>query len=329
MDRDVLAKRIRLRLPISLAAVKLATVLTVYCLLGTLAVRADIVISGYSAATNDRFTNSSQFIAGGYNLSGIGQNGTGRWATLISRNVIVSANHFAPSGPITFFSSNNPASTGFSYTVTNSLRIGNSDIWLGRLNRVVDASISNYEFATEVLTGTNPNPNITLAPAGTYQNDVGWMVGLSPASRPAPQDQAFGRNRISGYSQNVSFLGGLTNALVLINDAPPTNNNPSNFVQYEAVVQSGDSGAPMFVATSATSLKLLGINSFLLTNSTTGAPVGSGVSYLGNSALQIQSFISVSTVPEPNAIFLVVFAGAAFYGRSKTIKVQLALIKLH
>jgi len=286
---------------------KLATFLAAYCILGTLAVRADIMISGYSAAANDRFTDSSQFIANGYNLSGIGQNGVGRWATLISRNVVVSANHGPPSGPITFFSSNNPASSSFSYTVTNSTRIGTSDIWLGRLNQAVDASVSNYEFATEVLPGTNP----TLA--GIYQGAVGLMVGRSPAARPAHQDQAFGLNRISGYAQNVSFLGGLTNAFLLINDAP----GDSNFVPFEALVQGGDSGAPMFVATSATSLRLLGINSFLFSDSTTGLPIGSGVSYLGSSAQQVQNFISVSAVPEPNSIFLVVIAAAAFFGRLK------------
>lgn len=87
-------------------AMRLLTLILVSCLLafeGTTSLYAAIVIDGYTHATNDRFTDSPTFVLNGSDLSGVGQDASGRWATAISRNVIISANHFQPSGTVFSF----------------------------------------------------------------------------------------------------------------------------------------------------------------------------------------------------------------------------------
>jgi hypothetical protein len=67
-------------------------------------------IVGFTAATNDRFTNSSSYILNSFNVSGIGKEPdvtgepgeSSRWATAISRNVVISAFHGRPSGAVHF-----------------------------------------------------------------------------------------------------------------------------------------------------------------------------------------------------------------------------------
>lgn len=89
-----------------------------FVLLGGLQpIAADIIIDGYTNATNDRFTNDGTFIMSGFDLSGVGQASTGRWATAISRNVIISANHLSPSGTISFFPGNDASATPVTRTI--------------------------------------------------------------------------------------------------------------------------------------------------------------------------------------------------------------------
>ena len=264
--------------------------------------QADIVIDGYTAATNDRFTNSSSFIGAGFNLSGVGQTDTNRWGTLISPNVVISANHFAAVGNISFYPSNDPNSIAVTRQITNSQRIGNSDIYLSRLSSPVDSSIQFYNYATEPISGPPQQPmtNIQFVDAGIYQDMNGYVVGRSPANQPIIQDQAIGRNIISAYAEDIDFLDGVTDTLVLLREQP----TDGDYVQYEALVQSGDSGAPFFVDING-SLRLLGINSFQLLNDQ-NIPVASGINYTGNEATQIGLFIAANAVavPEPAAFIL-------------------------
>ncbi len=129
------------------------------------------IIAGYSDATNDRFTNSPQFIASSYNLSGVGKSSGGQWATLVSRNTVVSAYHAQPSGNIFFYADNDPSSTPVTRQIIGSQRIGNSDLWIATLNQNVDASIMHYTFASTLLTGI-PAPNATtfnVEAAGSFK----------------------------------------------------------------------------------------------------------------------------------------------------------------
>jgi len=263
---------------------------------------ADIVIDGYNANANNRFSNNSGFILDGRNLSGVGlTNGggfdgvVGVWATLISPNVVIAANHNQPNAPIFFFPNNDPASSALMYNVVASQRIGTTDLWLGRLDSPVDTSISHYAFATEFLTGPVTAPDPTVVPAGSFQGDNGYVFGISPSNNVATQDQAVGRNIITGYVEDVPFLDGTADLLVLNRDV----SNPAGF---EAQVFPGDSGAPFFIERNG-SLLLLGINSALF--GPIADPTGTGVSYIGNGAIQIQAFINASAVPEPSILLLV------------------------
>jgi hypothetical protein len=262
---------------------------------------ADITINGYTPQANDRFTNSNQFIAGKYNLSGVGQTNDGRWGTLISSNVIVSANHLAPSGNISFYADNNPANTPVTRQILNSVRIGTSDLWVARLSSAVDSSINSYQFATQHIAGGNQ----AVGDAGIYQNANSLMTGRSPESHPAFQDQAVGQNLISGLAANVEFLDGHTDALVTWFDPAKT----PGWVTYESHLAGGDSGAPFFVQ-SGNELLLAGINSFVIMDS--GVIYGSGATYLGNYADQIQQFVAVSAVPEPTSLALLAISAGTW-----------------
>jgi hypothetical protein len=270
------------------------------CLIGIVALapraHGDIIIQGYTNATNDRFTNSPSFIANGFNLSGIGQTVGGIWGTLISPNVIVSANHFRPSGTITFYPNNDPNSTPVHRQVTtNTLRINGSDIWLGQLDLPVDASITPFSYSTTTLNGPSnagigPNDPIVQASAGIYQGLDAYVVGNSPANVAATRDQAIGRNVISFYAEDVP-ANGITDSLIFeINNSHP----------FEATLVGGDSGAPFFVDIN-NQFVLLGVNSYNLEDNNMVVTAGA-VAYLGNYSTEIQDFINASAVPEPSSL---------------------------
>lgn len=267
---------------------------------------ADVAIDGYTAATNDRFTNSSSFIESGENLSGVGQSTNGRWGTLVSSNVIVSANHFAPSGNISFYANNDPSTAAVVRQVTNSVRIGDSDLWMAKLSAPVDNKIKAFDFATQHL---NDNP-------GIYQGAEVLMTGRSPESHLAIQDQAFGQNVVSGMIGDVDFLGGKTDALVMNYDP----SGSANAVKYETHLASGDSGAPMFIEENGR-LLLAGVNSFVI-NGVGNQITGSGATYLGNYSQQLEHFISVSAVPEPSSLLLLAASAGAWRLHSRKRKMQ-------
>lgn len=270
---------------------------------------AAITIAGYTDETNDRFTNSSSLITGGFDLSGIGQASNGRWATAISNNVIVSANHAAPSGTVYFYPGNDPSQTPISRSIVSGQRVGQSDLYVGVLDQPLPESITFYSFANELLSG-QPSTASSLFPAsaGPYQNKVAYVFGRSPFdetiqgdNRFAYNDQAVGRNQIDWYAENVPFQGSDTDALILMNDTPG--------VPYETLVQTGDSGAPVFVDVGG-EFRLVGTNAFKFTDNS-----GSGVNYIGNQATAINDYIVANAVavPEPQSILMAI-AGIGFVG---------------
>ncbi len=256
--------------------------------------QGDIVIQGYTDATNNRFTNSPSFIASNFNLSGIGLTAGAVWGTLVSPNVIVSATHYPPSGAITFFPNNDPSSTAVTRQVTgNTMQINNSDVWVAQLDTPVDSTITFFPFGTAQLTGPSnamngPNDPLLQGSAGIYAGLDGYVVGRSPGNNDNTQDHAIGRNVISYFAKDVP-QSGLTDTLVFeINNSHP----------FEATLAQYDSGAPFFVDIN-NQLVLLGVNSINdIPNNVAG-----GVAYLGNqeTATAIQSFINSSAVPEPSA----------------------------
>ena len=62
---------------------------------------ADLLVRGdpdnNSNPLYDRFVNSSQFIGAGLDFSGVGQDTSGHWATMISSHFFVTAGHYHPS----------------------------------------------------------------------------------------------------------------------------------------------------------------------------------------------------------------------------------------
>lgn len=282
---------------------QLLSVLALMLMLGNVSF-GDIHIDGYTDATNDRFTNSGSFVMNGYSLSGVGQvssaSGQGRWATLVAPNIVLSAWHYPPptNSSITFYLDNNPSSTPVVRTVTsNSVRVGATDLWIGVLNAPVTGA-TYYGIADEALTGPAGGDPANIVSAGSLQGENAFMFGLSPKANVAWRDQAVGRNRISGYWENVGYLGTDDDTLIL----EYNQSSSSDYVQYESYLRGGDSGGPMFIDRGG-SLMLLGTNAFVLTNGG-GQTVASGVNYVGNQAAFIRNFIQINGVPEPTAALL-------------------------
>ncbi len=120
--------------------------------------------------------------------------------------------------------------------------------------------------------------------------------------QPLNQRQAVGRNRISGYSEEVYFEDGRTDAIITRID---TASDP-NFVPYETTLVGGDSGAPIFIESNG-QLLLLGINSFVANNSS-NVTIANGSTYIGNYAQSVQSYIAATAIPEPSSLALLSIA---------------------
>jgi hypothetical protein len=257
-----------------------------------------ILINSFTAATNDRFANNSNFIADSYNLSGMGLTTNGRWATLVSENVFVSSNHYHPSNgqAISFYATNNAAGGSITRTVSSGQRIGDTDIWVGVLSTSVDSSYAFYDIGLA--------PNIA-------QNS--FMTGRSASSNPTTtQDVAFGRNILDSLLTNQEVddpSGGATgNAILAIY------NNPLGEVDYEALVEGGDSGAPMFTVDSVSGeLIIVGTNWF----EGGGTFESSGFTNLSADRDAILSIISANAVPEPSSVVLISLASLMLISKRK------------
>lgn len=300
---------------------------------------ADIVIDDFTDATNDRFTNDASFIGSGVDFSGVGRGdglidgGTGdevptqvRWGTLLSRNVIITANHFPASGTnpnrsqtISFFRNNN-SNDEVVRSIVSGQRLGNSDLYVSVLNAPVPTDVNVYSFATESISATpydpDTNPGIfsaTTSGGQNYDDTIAYMLGISPTDRPDSEtrfDQAVGRNRISGYIENITINGSDNDTLILIKDP----RNDPNYVSNESRFSSGDSGAPLFIEENG-ELVLLGVNSFIAT----GGPVLSGVAYTGNHTAEINAFIAANAIPEPSSALVLLVGSALLAFRRRRI----------
>ena len=277
---------------------------------------ADITIRDFSAATNDRFTNDPGFIMNGFDLSGVGlTTGGGRWATAISRNVLIGAFHFTPGGQIEFSPDNDPNSQSVSRSIVSGTRVGDTDLFLAVLNAPLPSSIAHYSYATEALSGDLPGANapFPVNPAGIYQGMNAYLFGRSPVDHTGlPQDQAVGRNLVTGYSENVPFNGADNDSLLFEFD----NEGDPDAQMFEARFQGGDSGGPAFVDIGG-ELRLIGTNSFIYGDGDfTNPGIGSGINYTGNQADFIGNFIAANAVPEPGSL-LVLCASIALFARRR------------
>lgn len=276
---------------------------------------AALFVTGYTPETNDRFTNHPSFIAGSFNLGGIGQTSSGQIATAVSANVVIGSWKNQPTGQLYFFEGNNPTSSPIVRNILSPTRIAGTDLFLGVLDSALPTTITPFNFTRTTLSG----PPGVITGAGPFAGVNTFVVGTSnigPGSYPGAAgytNQRVGQNRVGGPVLNNGFvenlsLGGFdgTNmdALMLHKNFP----GEANFVQYEAWMEAGDEGAPVFMEDGG-KLTLLGTNLFNWAMPTTFV----AVSFVGNSATAIDNFIQANTVPEPMTIFAVM-AGAGTLG---------------
>lgn len=273
-----------------------------------------IVIDSYSSATNDRFQdadNPDQFFLSSFDFSGVGQDpDNGAWAALIGPNTIIAANHAKPSGSINFYPDNDPNGTAISLGISgDSQRIGNSDLWLARLDSFAPSGLRIYDYATE---------NISESPSGlfpanfSFRGEVGYLTGRSPGAFANDQDQAYGTNEIDDFLiRNVDGLGDVE-ALEL--------NYDSGATQYEAFLRGGDSGAPLFLEQGNGTLLLLGVNSYIR-NDSEGNVVASYSSYTGNDSDEINAIVaSYAAIPESTTVTLLSISLSALFLRRRRFR---------
>ncbi|HOK77544.1 MAG TPA: hypothetical protein PLW35_07465, partial [Verrucomicrobiota bacterium] len=124
-------------------------------------------------------------------------------------------------------------------------------------------------------------------------NAVAFILGRSPTDWATSKDMAVGQNKLDVWFDSIKVGDTIDDAIGAVKDSP----SDPNFVSSEALVQTGDSGAGMFVP-SGGKLTLVGINWFYYT---AGNETGSGFSYVGNYDGDIQTFLNLYSVPEPSA----------------------------
>lgn len=257
---------------------------------------AAIQIVGFDTLTNDRFANDGSFVASQFDLSGVGLNG--RWATMVSENVYVTAEHFAPvvGSDMTFYASNDPNGTSVTRSITDTRQqIQGTDIFVGTLDAALPGDFSFFEFATEDISGAFAGPGSFSN--STYSGANAYVFGRSPTtSFPTSQDIAVGRNVLDGFTENQTVDGSTGDVVIATDDT-----NTMNAVAFEAQLEIGDSGGPLFVENSEGGLTIVGTNWF---TGTSGGDDIFGASYLGNYDEDIQDFIDLNAVPEPSSFAL-------------------------
>ena len=132
---------------------------------------------------HDRFANDSQFIANSFDLSGVAINDDGRWLTMVSENVYLSAAHFAPASgsSVTFYAGNDPSGVTATRTLTSTQqRIGSTDLYVGTLDAALPGGFTFYDFATEDITSLVGG--LSSFSNSIYNGENAYVFGRSPTS---------------------------------------------------------------------------------------------------------------------------------------------------
>jgi hypothetical protein len=254
---------------------------------------AAIIIDDSTPVTNDRFANDSSYVASGYDLSGVARADDGKWVTLVSENVFMSANHWHPGNgeTVRFFTGNDPDGSSITRTVQGGQGISGTDLWLGVLDTPVPSAVTSYRYATEDF------QTEAEAAASAYALQNAFLFGISGTNYgdTPTTDMATGRNILDAWAQDATVGGTTDVAWVAVYNDP----SDSNYVTYEACIQGGDSGGPMFVDTGDSSLSLVGFNWGKASDNSFSV-----FSYTGNHSNEIQEYIVGNAVPEPTAVML-------------------------
>ncbi len=203
-------------------------------------------IIGYNPEVHDRF-DSSMFLGAAFDWTGVGKGAGGGWATLVSANTFISANHAHPGmgSNVTFWEGNLSTSPTVERTVIGGRRIGDTDLWVGTLDQAVPGTIAAYDLGpgiSDISTGLD-----------SYANQLVYNVGLG-----GTLNFVVGQNRYDVSDATPPILGTF-DAIGFIQDQ---SGNP-NFIDInETFLQDGDSGAPSFIVDGGV-LKLAGIHSYI------------------------------------------------------------------
>jgi hypothetical protein len=258
-----------------------------------------IQIANFDTLTNDRFANNVSFDANQFDLSGVAHNG--RWATMISENVYITAQHYSPSvgSQMTFYASNDPNGINVTRGISsNRQQIQSTDIFVGTLDAPLPSGFSFYNFATENIdTGPGGGPNFNSFADSTYSQANAYVLGRSPTDFPTSQNMAVGRNVLDNFVPRTVTGASAGDSIEATDDRP-------DGVAFEAMLQVGDSGGPLFVENAQGGLTIVGMNWFIADTNLDTINDIFGASYLGNYDEDIQAFIDANPVPEPANIAL-------------------------
>ena len=260
--------------------------------------------NNHSPERNDRFANHPNFILNTHSLSGVGRSSDGRWGTLISSNIFISAYHYAPTQSLTFHKTNDPNGEKTTKTIIGGHRIGQTDLYIGLLDSPIADGYTTYTFASTSMEFSNnpftnffnPAPNYYhLGQSQTTDNSYSKTTNLSTE-----------QNTISGIQRSFT-----DNNSGSIGDIILTSSN-------NITLQSGDSGAPMFSISKTSNLTIVGINWFI--GETNNRQAINAMTDVGSYANQLQSYIanpaSLVPIPEPQTyalIFSAFILGAILY----------------
>jgi len=243
-----------------------------------------LIISGYTVATNDRFANQADFIANSFDLSGVAISSDGRWATLLSPNIFITANHFAPQvgQTITFYKTNDPNGESVTRTVSPVReKVGDTDLFLTVLEEPVPEGYAFYARATQNVR--------RFSISYQYFEDNLYHFGRSQGTYSTPFDVAVGRNLLDQTSQNESTPD--INAQGPAIETTQNESGHSNFVSYETIAEGGDSGAPVFYDQGNGALRLIGISWYI------NSVPATGFSPVGDQSSSISNFLTTNSLP--------------------------------
>ncbi|MEO0796388.1 MAG: trypsin-like peptidase domain-containing protein [Verrucomicrobiota bacterium] len=252
--------------------------------------QAAIVIDGYDTLVNDRFANDPSFLLVEEDLSAIGR-ANSRWGTLISPNVIISAEHFHPTvngSVLKFHQDNVPNGPSEQRRVIADQRLGDSDLWVGILESDLPEEYSPLPFATEEIN------SVIDFNSSSYSGETVYLIGHSPTIYSGATNMAAGVNVLEFFTSSVTVSGVTDVALGAIQHL----NGDSDFVAHEAYLQPGDSGGPLIHITNGQPT-VIGINWFIAADAIDIDPSPmtedmrslSGFAYVGNYATEIQEII--------------------------------------
>jgi len=264
-------------------------------------------ISGYNTVGDNRFDRFSSgfasnpqknntFFAKQYDWSGVGwqTSASTKGVTLITDQYFLCANHYRPSGSISFFGADNQV---HSYNISGFYNLPQAggiipDLCLGRLEEVVDSSIKRY--------------SVIKTDDSTWYNGRDVLVYGKGGTSPR-----VGKNSLDGFA-SVRSSGTVNNATSCLK----FNYDPTNgFGESEAGFETGDSSSPTLL-TYNNNLTVAGVH-FAVDGSTT--PYNNYDSFVSdyiedidnvmqnnyNSSLDSnRNSVTVITVPEPSSFLL-------------------------